>query len=72
MITPEAKSVAQALGSFAGTALGLFAIYCLRAYLLGICCAMLFPSLVLSFWQWMLIAFTFRILIGPLSIQDDK
>lgn len=72
MITPEAKSMAQALGSFAGTALGIFAIYCLRAYLLGICCAMLFPSLVLSFWQWMLIAFTFRTLIGPSDIKDDR
>jgi hypothetical protein len=72
MITPKAKSAAQALGRLTGTALASFAIYCLRAYLLGICCSMFFPSFVLSFWQWMLIAFTFRVLISPLSIQDDK
>jgi hypothetical protein len=72
MITPEAKSAAEALGSLAGIALASFAIYCLRAYLLGICCSMFFPSLVLSFWQWLLIAFTFRALIGPLGIQNDK
>lgn len=72
MITPETKSAAEALGRVIGLVLASFAIYCLRAYLLGICCSMFFPSFVLSFWQWMLIAFTFRALISPLDIQNDK
>jgi hypothetical protein len=36
-----------------------------RAYLLSLCSSLLFPLVVLSFWQWCLIAITFRLMVVP-------
>lgn len=73
-MTSESDALAKTLGKLAGTVLAIFAIYCLRAYLLSVCCAMLFPLITLGFWQWFLVALTVRIMIAPSGIttENDK
>ena len=73
-MTSETEALAKTLGNFAGTALAIFAIYCLRAYLLSVCCAMFFPLITLGFWQWFLVALAVRTLIAPSGIttENDK
>jgi hypothetical protein len=43
----------------------ILAVTAWRAYLLSLCSSLLFPLVVLSFWQWCLIAITFRLMVVP-------
>ena len=73
-MTTETDAIAKTLGKFVSTVLAIFAIHCLRAYLLSVCCAMFFPLITLGFWQWFLVVLTVRILITPsgIEIENDK
>lgn len=62
---------ATKLGKLTGLALSAFLITCLRAWLLSMCAAIFFPTFVLSFWQWWLLAFTFRLMIAPSPASND-
>ena len=72
MTTPSSSlSPAQRLGKFIGLALSVFLVGCLRAWVLSICAAMFFPGFTLGFWQWWLVAYTFRLMIAPSPASDD-
>ena len=49
--------------------LASFGFICLRAWLVSICAGLLFPGLVLSFWNWALIVATFRFVIATDSFK---
>lgn len=44
---------------------------CLRAWMLSLCAAILFPTFVLGFWQWWLLAVTFRLMTGTDRTSND-
>lgn len=62
---------ATKLGKLVGLALSVFLTVCLRAWLLSMCAAIFFPTFALGFWQWWLLAFTFRLMIAPSSASND-
>jgi hypothetical protein len=62
----EAAEIAgKAVGQAVGQIVVILAVTAWRAYLLSLCSSLLFPLVVLSFWQWCLIAFTFRLMVVP-------
>lgn len=63
MTKPE--TIAERLANLAGLAVGVFLMSCLRGWLLSLCAAIFFPTFTLSFWEWVLIAYTFRFLAMP-------
>lgn len=65
MLTKATDDLIKDFSKIAGEILAIFGIMCARAWLLSICAGMLFPTVLLGFWQWFLIALTFRILIYP-------
>lgn len=71
MTSDSSLSAAEKLGKLVGLALGVFLVGCLRAWVLSICVAMFFPSFTLGFWQWWLLAYTFRLMIAPSSASND-
>lgn len=64
MLTKATDDLLKDFSKLAGEILAIFAVMCLRAWLLSICVGLLAPSFTLSFWQWFLIAATFRMLIA--------
>jgi hypothetical protein len=64
VLTKTTDDLLKDFSKLAGEILAIFTVMCLRAWLLSICAGLLFPSVVLGFWQWFLIAITFRILIA--------
>ena len=64
MLTKTTDDLLKDFSKLLGGILAIFIVMCLRAWLLSICAGLLFPSVVLGFWQWFLIAITFRILIA--------
>ena len=69
MIKPA--STTEAFGKFAALMVSGFLVTCLRAWLLSICAAIFFPTFILGFWQWWLLAFTFRLMTAPERASDD-
>ena len=63
MLTKATDDLIKDFSKIGGQALAIFGIMCLRAWLLSVCAGLLFPSVLLGFWQWFLIAATFRLLI---------
>jgi hypothetical protein len=61
----DSMEAAEIAGKAFGQIVVILAITAWRAYLLSLCSALLFPLVVLSFWQWCLIVITFRIMIAP-------
>jgi hypothetical protein len=39
--------------------------------MLSLCAAILFPTFALGFWQWWLLAFTFRLMTGTDRTSND-
>jgi hypothetical protein len=62
---------AAKLGRLAGLSISAFLITCLRAWMLSLCAAILFPTFMLGFWQWWLLAFTFRLMTGTDRTSND-
>jgi hypothetical protein len=63
-VVANLEQVSEALRSFFFLVLAGFLLNSLRGGLLSICCSFLFPAIALSFWQWLLIVYTFRLLIA--------
>ena len=51
------------ISEFLGKLLAWFGVQCLRAWLLSLSVPLLFPGVVLGFWQWFLVALTVRLLV---------
>jgi len=49
----------------------VFALVCLRAWLLSICMGWIFPGFMLGPWQWVVIAFTIRMFAWS-TYKTDK
>jgi hypothetical protein len=64
MLTKATDDLLKDFSKFAGALLVIFGLMCLRAWLISICVGLLIPSFALGFWQWFLIAATFRMLIA--------
>ncbi len=64
MITKATDDLIKDFSKIAATLLVAFGLLCLRAWLVSVCAALLAPSFTLGFWQWFLIAATFRTLIA--------
>jgi hypothetical protein len=64
MLTKATDDLLKDSSKLAGEILAIFTVMCLRAWLLSICVGLLAPSFTLGFWQWFLIAATFRMLIA--------
>jgi hypothetical protein len=56
----DSTEAVEIAGKAVGQIVVILAVTAWRAYLLSLCGALLFPLVVLSFWQWCLIAITFR------------
>lgn len=67
----RSNDMAEKLGQFASMCISAFLITCLRAWMLSLCAAILFPTFVLGFWQWWLLAFTFRLMTGTDRTSND-
>jgi hypothetical protein len=64
----DSTEAVEIAGKAVGQIVVILAVTAWRAYLLSLCSALLFPLVVLSFWQWCLIAITFRLMaVPPLS-----
>lgn len=63
MITKTTDDLIQDLSKLAGEIIATFGVMCLRAWLLSICAGLLFPGILLGFWQWFLVALTVRLLV---------
>ena len=70
MPTINTQEAAEALGRVAGLVISACLFLCLRAWLLSLCVALVAPSVTLSFWQWLLIAFTARLFLAG-SVKHD-
>lgn len=64
MLTKTTDDLLKDFSKLAGEILAIFTVMCLRAWLLSTCVGLLAPSFTLGFWQWFLIAATFRMLIA--------
>ncbi len=64
MLTKATDDLLKDFSKLAGALLVIFGLMCLRAWLISICVGLLIPSFTLGFWQWFLIAATFRMLIA--------
>lgn len=64
MTTKATDDLLKDFPKLAGEILAIFTVMCLQAWLLSICVGLLVPSFTLGFWQWFLIATTFRMLIA--------
>jgi hypothetical protein len=62
-VTPK-KTAAETLGELFGLLVAAAMSSALNGWLLSICASFFFPSFLLTFPQWWLLAFTFRALIG--------
>jgi len=60
----------EKLGALTGLAVSAFIMSCLRGWLLSLCAAFFFPTFALGFWQWVLVAFTFRLFVSGPSSND--
>ncbi len=65
MSNNSTEEAAEIAGKAVGQILVILAVIAWRAYLLSLCSSLLFPLVVLSFWQWCLIAITFRLMVVP-------
>jgi hypothetical protein len=65
MLTKTTDDLLKDFSKIAGEITAIFGVMCLRAWLLSICAGLLFPSVLLGFWEWFLIALTFRLLVCP-------
>jgi hypothetical protein len=69
MASEESLEAAEIAGKAVGNAIALIVATTVatvwRAYLLSLCSSLLFPLVVLSFWQWCLIVITFRVMTAP-------
>ena len=61
MSTSTDDSISK-ISEFLGKLLAWFGVQCLRAWLLSLSVALLFPGIALGFWQWVLIVLTVRFL----------
>ena len=64
MLTKATDDLLQDISTTAAVLLVAFGMLCLRAWLVSICAGLLFPSVSLVFWNWVLIVATFRFLIA--------
>lgn len=65
------ETIPEQIGAFVGLLAGVFLISCLRGWLLSLCAALFFPTFVLGFWQWVLLAFTIRVAFLPSTSSND-
>lgn len=65
------NSTADKLSRLVVLCIAAFLYTCLRAWMLSLCAAILFPTFALGFWQWWLLAFTFRLMTAPERTSDD-
>ena len=63
MLTKATDDLIKDFSKIAGEVLAIFALMCLRAWLLSICAGLLFPGILLGFWQWFLVSLTVRLLV---------
>ncbi len=63
MLTKTTDDLLKDFSKIAGEVLAIFGVMCVRAWLLSICAGLLFPGLLLGFWQWFLVALTVRLLV---------
>jgi hypothetical protein len=61
----DSTEAVEIAGKAVGQIVVILAVTAWRAYLLSLCSSLLFPLVVLSFWQWCLIAITFRVMTAP-------
>lgn len=65
MLTKATDDLIKDFSKIAGEFLAVFALICLRAWLVSICAGLLFPGFSLGFWSWVLIVITFRLALLP-------
>jgi hypothetical protein len=63
MLKPE-KTAAEKWGELGGLLVTAAIVSAVNGWLLSTCAAFFFPSFYLAFWQWWLVAITFRSFIG--------
>jgi hypothetical protein len=63
VLTKTTDDLLKDFSKIAGEVLAIFGVMCVRAWLLSICAGLLFPGLLLGFWQWFLVALTVRLLV---------
>jgi hypothetical protein len=61
----DSTEAVEIAGKAVGQIVVILAVTAWRAYLLSLCSSLLFPLVVLSFWQWCLIVITFRVMTAP-------
>lgn len=61
---PAIQTFANAIGAAVGALVYEAAITCLRAWLLGVAVGLLAPSIVLTFWQWIIVAIAIRLMLA--------
>ena len=69
MPTTTDDSIRQ-ISEFLGKLLAWFCVQCLRAWLLSLSVSLLFPSVVLGFWQWVLVVLTVRFLFADTTSES--
>ena len=57
-------TVALITGAFMGVVAVEIGLTCLRAWLLGIAVGLLVPSIVLTFWQWIIVTIAIRLMLA--------
>ncbi len=65
------ETIPEKIGALAGLLTSVVLISCLRGWLLSLCAALFFPTFVLGFWQWVLLAFTIRLALLPSTPSND-
>ena len=63
MLTKTTDDLLKDLSRTVAVLLVGFGTLCLQTWLVSICAGFLAPSFMLSFWQWLVIVATFRLLI---------
>jgi hypothetical protein len=61
----DSTEAVEIVGKAVAEIVVILAVTAWRAYLLSLCSSLLLPLVVLSFWQWCLIAITFRLMVVP-------
>jgi len=70
-LDPAMQAFANAIGAAVGAIVWLGAITCLRAWLLSVAVGLLFPSVVLTFWQWITVTIAISSML-PSGISTSK
>jgi hypothetical protein len=66
-MTDSTEKIITGIGLIAGAIAIEFGLACARAWLLSLVVALFAPAIVLTFWQWLLVAVTIRFMLTNLD-----